>query len=182
MNPNEPASSAWLLRTGGCVTAIVVFLYFVGLWVGRALEPLKAVGKSVACQSNLRLLVRAERMYADDYEDRLPPASNWVDRIEFFLDPKESVHCPEAGKPPAKSYGYAMNGELGGKVQAKVFDLELCPLIFDSPDLTKSAVSKGLVLPAPGRHIGHEKKGQPVARGSYVGMADGRVKFVPDKK
>ena len=41
-----------------------------------------AAGRSKQCQDHLRVLLRAEQMYADDYQDRLPPASQWVDRID----------------------------------------------------------------------------------------------------
>lgn len=182
MSLNGTASSGWLLRTGGCVTAIVLVLYFIGLWLGRALAPMKAVGKSVTCQRNLMVLVRAEKMYAMDYEDRLPPAEGWMDRIDFFLDNKDKgrLTCPEVGPSGSGQYGYAMNGELSGKVQPKVEGLDRKPLLFDSPDLSRSAVSRGLALPNPGRHIGQSRQGRPLSRGNYVGLAGGGVRFVPD--
>jgi hypothetical protein len=182
MSLNGTASSGWLLRTGGCVTAIVLLLYFVGLWLGRAFAPMKSVGNSVTCQKNLMVLVRAEKMYAMDYEDRLPPADGWMDRIDFFLDNKDKgrLTCPEVGPPRGPRYGYAMNGELSGKVQAKVEGLDRKPLLFDSPDLTRSAVSQGVTLPKPGRHIGQRSKGQSLKRGNYEGLAGGGVRFLPD--
>ena len=81
MKLSDEASGNWLVRAIGCAGAIVICLYFVGAWFGRALGPMAAAGRSKMCQDNLRVLVRAEKMYADDYEDRLPPATQWVDRI-----------------------------------------------------------------------------------------------------
>jgi hypothetical protein len=183
MSMNEPATSGWLLRTGGCVTAIVLLLYFVGLWFGRALGPIKTAGRSVQCQGNVRQLVRAEQMYAMDYDDHFSPAKEWMDRIDFFVDarPSDPRHCPEATRKDAQAYGYALNAYLGGLARSKIDQIDRVPLLFDSPDLGRSAVSKGVKLPAPGRHIGHEKKGERMSKGNYVGLAGGGVKFRADK-
>jgi hypothetical protein len=183
MRLDDSASGGWLIKTLGCGGAIVLLLYLVGGWLGRALGPLKVAGRSVQCQSNLRVLLRAEAMYAADYQDRLPPASQWLDRIDFFLDENQEpaqVRCPEVGKPGQSVFGYAMNAELSAKERSQVQDFDIKPLLFDSPDLAWSAVSQGLILPSPGRHIGNERKGQKMTRGNYVGLGGGGVRFRAD--
>lgn len=184
MKLNDEASGNWLFKAIGCAGAIIICFYLVGSWFGRALGPLKEAGRSKQCQDNLRVLVRAEQMYAMDYEDRLPPAANWMDRIDAYWDKKggtgaDRLRCPEVA--PQGGYGYAMNGDLGGRVRAKIDGLDAAPLIFDSPDMSKSAVSKGLVLPSSGRHIGQTKKGQTLTRGNLIGLGGGGVRFMSDR-
>jgi hypothetical protein len=106
-----------------------------------------------------------------------------MDRIDFFIDSRQRDPrlCPEVARPGGNVYGYAMNDYLGGLPMSKIDRIETVPLLFDSPDVSRSAVSKGVKLPKPGRHIGHEKKGERLSRGNYVGLAGGGVRFRPDK-
>lgn len=57
-------------------------------------------------QSRLRFLWSAMDEYADEHDNRLPPADQWVDELEPYILDREMFRCPAA---PEQEYGYAMN-------------------------------------------------------------------------
>src|SRR6266496_2799744 len=139
MHLSESASKQWLVRAllgGGCA---IVVLWGIGLLIGSALLPLRLLGQSATCQSNLFRLTRAQLVYAEDYSERLPAAEGWMDRILPFVVEERRLHCPSVSQPGEDRYGYGLNQKLGGAVRSKIEKPDETPLCYDSEDLKRSA-------------------------------------------
>lgn len=106
-----------------------------------------------ACPDNLRQLHKAALLYADAWDDTLPPADRWTDLIREKVPDDKQLHCPSVAS--ANAYGYAMNAALGGKKWKDVSDAAHVPLFYDSSDLKPNAHDDVTSLPSPGRHDGH---------------------------
>jgi prepilin-type N-terminal cleavage/methylation domain-containing protein/prepilin-type processing-associated H-X9-DG protein len=72
-------------------------------------------GRAVTCASNLRNLATAMLMYAQDYDERLPPAviptstrpffAAWHDLIDPYVKNKQVWLCPSSDIPPTDADG-----------------------------------------------------------------------------
>jgi hypothetical protein len=178
---SDSASSGWLLKALAIGGAVVAVCWIISLVLGRMIGPLHVIAQGAQCQQNLARLTRGMRMYAQDYDDRFPPAADWIDRAAFFLDDPTRNHCPAVSKGSDARYGYAFNEALSGKVLAQTENLESKPLLYDSSKLEKSAYDRFSSLPEPGRHRARPRRGELIQRGNFVGYAGGSVKFVTDK-
>jgi hypothetical protein len=105
------------------------------------------------CPDNLRQLHKAVLLYADAWDDALPPADRWAELIKENVPDDKQLHCPSVAG--SQSYGYAMNAALGGKKWKDVPDAAHTPLFYDSSDLKLNAHDNFASLPSPGRHDGH---------------------------
>src|SRR5437763_9421031 len=119
MRLTESASSGWLLRAAGCGGLALLGLWCLGLFLGGVFGPLRMIGQSVTCQSQVFRLTRAHLLYADDYYDQLPPSEDWMGRTMPYIIEERRLHCPTVSLPGERSYGYAMNQALAGKARAK---------------------------------------------------------------
>ena len=78
-----------------------------------ALSRAKAKAKRTQCLNNLRQLQLAMHMYADDFEDRLPPRSYrsgavWIDKLEPYYGDRNLLRCPvDRGE---NTSSYLLNG------------------------------------------------------------------------
>ena len=65
----------------------VVALVSLGLLVGgyRTYKNFKSQRDIVLNQSNIRSILTALQLYAQDYEGRLPPADHWIDSISGYI-------------------------------------------------------------------------------------------------
>lgn len=180
MRLGEKASSGWLLRALAGAGCGVVLFYLIGILLAGVLHPLRQIGQSVTCQSNLHLLTRAVRIYSVDYSERLPPADRWMDRIAAYNTQERRLHCPALSKPGEDRFGYAMNSTVAGKQQADFDAPEKTPLLYDSTNPTRSASDALTSLPKPGRHQMREGREGPMRQGNNVGYLDGSARFLVD--
>jgi hypothetical protein len=93
--------------------ALAVALMF-GYAVWSLLESNRQAAHMIGCEQNMRQLSRALLQYANNHNERLPPANRWMDCIDNNtylpgVDRQSVFRCPAA-----KSYGYAMNAAVGG--------------------------------------------------------------------
>lgn len=117
-----------------------------------------------SCLSNVKRLSLGFAMYANDYDDRLPPSKAWMDSIHPYATADAVYHCPWIKPARPDAYGYAMRGRLSGIDTSKIRDPEKEPLDFDSNLLGRNAVTDLVILPDFTRH-----------RGQNVGFVDGHV-------
>lgn len=141
----NPQAVRWLerIRVGlvGLLCASIITLFVGGSHLGCA--TLKA--NSATCMSHLRQVALGVAMYAQDYDERLPPASRWAEVIAPQL--KEAAHdkrpgedifrCPSAESPSA----YGMN-EVMGSVQYADIDILPRPCCSSRP-MRPCAPSRG---------------------------------------
>jgi prepilin-type processing-associated H-X9-DG protein len=123
--------------------------------------------KNKTCPDNLKQLYTALQFYADSWEDRFPPADNWMTAIKDNVPKDEWLHCPEVSKGAGPKYGYSMSPSIGSKKRAEIKDKAATPMIYDSADLSVNAHAGPDSVPKPGRHTGKNN----------VLYADGTVKL-----
>ena len=101
---------AWAaVRSAPAIYAFWSWLQIGALWflsvsllVGN-LPNLKDSAKRVHCMSNIKQLCRGMLMYAEDFDQRLPPADAWYPATRSYVG--EEFQCPSATAP----WSYAMN-------------------------------------------------------------------------
>ncbi|MBM3496343.1 MAG: hypothetical protein FJX72_18775, partial [Armatimonadetes bacterium] len=103
------------------------------------------------CPDNLRKLHTAARLYADSWDDVLPPSEVWMDRISEYVGDEGAMRCPAVA---GDRYGYAMYDALGARVAGEVASPEREPLFYDSTAATRNGHDPFSSLPKPGRHDG----------------------------
>ena len=182
MRLTESASSAWIWRAVGCSGLVMLGMWALGLLLGTAFAPVRQLGQSATCQANVFRLARAQLIYADDYDEKLPVASNWMDRTMSYVVEERRLHCPTVSAQGERFYGYAMNPEMDGKARSKIDNPDETPLLYDSVRLEWSAVGLVTSLPVPGRHHTRARNGSPPKVGNYVGYAAGNARFKADGK
>ncbi len=100
------------------------------------------------CRTNLQRVSTAILLYQGDNDDYLPLA-NWTDAVAPYANGfADAFRCPEVA---VGSYGYAFNSSLVGVYSPNIDNPSATPLVFDSPTLTRNALS-AYDLPNPPRH------------------------------
>jgi len=84
---------------------------------------------TMLCQENLKHLGMAMLMYAQDYEERLPPADRWGTALRPYVRDEKFFHCPDA---PGGRYGYAFHRQLGGKRISEIWQPESVVMLFET--------------------------------------------------
>lgn len=151
-----------LLVVGGSILAAILFPVFA-----QAREK----ARRSACLSNLSRIGLASLMYAQDYDDKLPPSTQWMDRLKRYTRTENLYHCPSVApggdrSDPSRPYGYAMDSRVSGKSTMKMKTPANVVLVYDSTNTARNATDAGASRAA--RHVG----------GASVGYVDGHVKYV----
>lgn len=92
-----------------------------------------------ACQSNLRQAMTAMLQYAQDYDERFPPADKWCTVSEPYVKDMGVFRCPAV----KEGYGYAMNYKLSRVTMALIDEPGWTVCQFDSKLLHLNAYDKG---------------------------------------
>jgi hypothetical protein len=79
---------------GGCIATLAV----VGLALFALYDYGKGIGDKYHCYALGNQLNTAMRMYAADYDDRLPPAALWSDLIVPYHKQLDDLPCPSRPK------------------------------------------------------------------------------------
>jgi hypothetical protein len=149
-----------VLNTLAIFTGIFVFVVAAYIFLPMVLQPNREPGR-IVCLSNLKQAGLGMLIYSSDFDDRLPPASEWMDTIKPDVKIESIFHC---NKVSPGEYGYAFNPQVAGsRPDAKA---ETTPLIYDSAAKGRSAVAPFDSLPNPPRH----------GTVNYVACADGHAK------
>jgi hypothetical protein len=112
--------------------------------------------KNKTCPENLKQLYNAAMLYAESWDNTLPPADRWMTAIKDNVPKDEWLHCPEVSHGQGSRFGYAMNPEVGGKKLDAIKEKDKTPLFYDSTDLKPDAHDSPASLPKPGRHTGRD--------------------------
>jgi len=126
--------------------------------VGAVLFPLFARatgGGRTACLSNMKQCATAVRLYAEDHDDRLPPALSWMDATRQVAQTDYVFACPDLARTNPQSYGYAMNLTVSDVNTALEDQPADTVLLFESVLLARNACSGFYGLPDPPRHGGN---------------------------
>ncbi len=117
-------------------------------------QPQAVTNDPGGCPENLKKLYTAARLYADSWDDMLPPADVWMDRLSEYVGDENAMACPAVGDAKAGKHGYAMNRALGSKAIGEASNPQETPLYYDSSTLERNANDDVSSLPSPGRHGG----------------------------
>ena len=173
--PRQGVSTAAII---GLVLGIgCLGLIFVGAILAAILFPVFAQARekarSISCLSNIKQMSVGAWMYAQDYDNTLPPGARWMDAMRPSYIKNEAVYrCPSvrggSASPAASSFGYAFNSRVSQKQVKKIASPATTPLVYDSTNLSRNATDPVASLPAdPPRH----------ARGNNIGYVDGHAKW-----
>ena len=142
---------------GGCCGVPVALLGVLGAVLFPVFAQAREKARFTACLSNVKTTTLATIQYAQDWDEKYPPAKRWMTNLEPYingaaLDPsKKSVsrfrlpvydfHCPNVAPRHAESdkYGYALNSLLNGKSIREVDAPGKFPMIYDSKNTQKNA-------------------------------------------
>ena len=113
---------------------------------------LRGAATTQACQSNMKQLALAMLMYAQDYDERFPPADRWCAATYPYTRNREIHHCPADDA----AFSYAYNYKLSRRMLAEVADPSLTIMLYESEigkgDAFDWPQFPGASLPVPGRH------------------------------
>lgn len=91
-------------------------------------------GRQAACLSNLHQIGMSMLMYAQDYDEDLPPGvlgtAYWWDMVYPYTHNRQINVCPSRKD---RLTGYGINHEVAGKSQAIMFDPAVKILVLDVP-------------------------------------------------
>lgn len=87
--------------------------------------------------------------YGQDWDDVLPTGPGWMDATMPYVRDASLYRSPRV---QATGYGYAFNSALAGRSMNAFPDSETIPLLFDSTDLSASAVAATSTMPNPPRY------------------------------
>ena len=118
------------------------------------------------CQSYLKQQMLGIAQYTQDYDEKMPPASKWIDVVRPYTKSEQVFRCPALGKA---GNGYAFNSKFSGKSVAYLNSLATPINVYET-----SNPARNVFAPFTGRAYRHEQNGQP---GMNIGFADGHVKW-----
>lgn len=170
---NDPRARLRSLERWLYIAAIAVLLFVVLLFGAVLFVPVLGGGgiplRQVAL-SNVKQQALSLSMYATDFDDRLPPADQWMDASMPYLGNVDICIDPLLLDPKPGEFGFAFFRPLSGMDTTKISDIEKTPLTFQSNDLSRNA--NGLLDLLPYRI--REK------RGNVVSFVDTHAKFMPE--
>jgi hypothetical protein len=173
---NRPARSPAfyiLIAMGvGCGAALILFAALAAVMLPVFVQA-REKARTVTCLSNVKLQQLAMRMYVQDYDETMPPAAGWMDKLTPYVRSETFFHCPSVGRAASGAYGYAYNRSLEGAKMADIPQPRETIALYDSTNLSRSASDRLTSLPRPGRH--HDPK-----PGNVVSYMDGHTRYVAD--
>ncbi len=135
-----------------------------------------------ASQVNLHFLATDVLEYEQDWDEKLPIASQWGTGVAPYLkDSSLTFRYPAAktihlfrdpSAPAGVKYSYAFNKNLSSRLFSAIRVPSKTVLLFDSTKNALNATDTGQSVPHPGRHGG----------GSLYAFQDGHVRWIADGK
>jgi hypothetical protein len=119
------------------------------------------------CQSHLKNLALAVRMYAQDSDSYMPSADNWTEAVGPYLKGSSNLSCPSRATPYAYAYNIGLSVASISTVQQDGKVVAFFEAASDKPDLSGT---DNLWL-TPSAHSG----------GNNVVLLNGTVKLLRDK-
>lgn len=162
----------------GLITSIACWVILVG-WISFYINDSRNPRFRAACLSNSKQIGMAMSLYADDYDDRLPPIQNWQPILRDYL--KASQHFESAGMyfqcPSAKDtrFSYGINSTMNSISRQNIQSLTSTVFAFDC-SLPKANAAAG----REAVEFRHTQLGSP-AVANFV-FADGHAKAVTSTK
>jgi prepilin-type processing-associated H-X9-DG protein len=157
-----------LIVLGGCGMLAVAAVIVLGAITVPMFAQAREAARRAHCASNTKSAAMALMLYAQDYDERLPPAEQWQTRVRPNLPPgADPFRCPTTTTGASLAY----NSRLSRKRVAEIVSTSRQPGVFDS-----SATTPEPADPLTSFEARHRSKDGPVGN---VGFLDGSVKSLP---
>jgi prepilin-type processing-associated H-X9-DG protein len=144
---------------------VALFILFAGIVLYPFFaQPHAPVGRP-SYLSNVKQLGLGVLMYAQDFDDRFPPASQWEDVTKSYVKNNNLYKCRQS----KSLYGYAFNKGLDRLPLKKVKDEKATVMIFEADAIYINVTGgKEMLVPEP-RHGGK----------NVFGFVDGHATAMP---
>lgn len=84
--------------------------------------------RQTSCLSNVKQIALALQMYTKDYDDALPPAAGWQDRVLPYLNHEQIFRCPtREGALPH----YALSPYVAGRKLGEIADPDTTVMVYE---------------------------------------------------
>jgi|GEM_PF-1782665 len=103
-------------------------------------------------QTRLKKLELGTILYANDWDDALPTANQWMDQIAPYVKNEALFHSPAIVLKDPTKYGYALNSAVAGASLTGLASPATTISLFDSTVLTRNATAATTTLPQPPRY------------------------------
>jgi prepilin-type processing-associated H-X9-DG protein len=117
------------------------------------------------CQSKLQQLAWGLAQYVQDYDEKLPPAKQWIDGSVPYVKTGQIFNCPAVTK--GRRWGYALNAKYSMQFHDRWKSSSQSVLLYETTILKRNAY--GIGENAAFRHM----------NGANYAFADGHVKWFP---
>jgi hypothetical protein len=154
---NRDPTTTLLLAPSIAVTAMGAGMILPAMAKG------KEKAQTIQSINQLKQVCLAARIYANDHEDRLPPAERWCDTLKNELGSPKVLKSPNDPSPEGCSYAY--NSKLSGKKESEVAPDTV--MFFETAGGWNQHGGRELLLPRP-------RSGDVYV----IGLADGSVQQI----
>lgn len=120
--------------------------------------------------SDMKQLAIGLIMYGADWDDRMPPAESWFDRVNLYIQNEAVAVCDGLDEPGPGQFGHALHRPMAAARLDTLEHPERTVLVLDSMDLSRNAVSDLSQLPRPGRNEGRNTIAYADSHVRYIGI------------
>ncbi len=162
----------------------LAILAFVGYCVWSSMYYGAVEARELSCSMRLRRMASAAQLYAQDYDDRFPPADRWMDCLQplvaampadgkndrFHFTDDTLFVCPDMNNKMPPPYGYAFNDALSSRKRSSLAAPAETPMIYETVSLFRNAHGPFHLSLLPRRHVEY------YAAFTFMVNADGHIK------
>jgi prepilin-type processing-associated H-X9-DG protein len=135
-----------------CSVLVVVGGFLLYCLLAPIYKSSKPKATSTSCLSNMKQLGLALLMYVQDYDEKFPPAAEWMDMTLPYLKNENTYRCPGVAEKDKFAYGYGFNRKLERTLYEKIAEPEKTIMLFESWNLKKNVSDSVLTLLESPRH------------------------------
>jgi len=114
---------------GGCLVALLLLGGLAAAIMYPVFGSARLAAQSTACRSNLKQVAVGMMMYAQDYDEQLPPSGIWQDGVLPYIKNTQVFVCPSRRHLVA---GYAYNALLDRRKMKEILAPAGTPMVFES--------------------------------------------------
>lgn len=177
VQPPKRSNSALIIAVvlGGSALACLVLIAVVGAILFPIFAQARRTAQRTSAVSQMKMLALGNLIYANDFDQRLPIATAWMDAVSPEVSSQRAFHSPGIGRGglgQRSYYGIAFMKSLSS-VQIQGIDTPAQRvLLFDSTLMGRNATSGLDTVPKPPR-FGNAETG-----GNVFAFVDGHVKLI----
>ncbi len=145
----------WILLGVGCGGG-VLFIAVMAAILFPVFSQARTKARQTSCMSNLKQLSLGTLMYVQDYDEMMPPATQWVTQTTPYVKNDRTYRCPLVAVANPRGYGYAFNSNLSKFALAKINQPYATGMLFESANTEINASDPLSSVVTPYRHDGFD--------------------------